>query len=140
MNVAYLDLEGLKRVGARLNTLFLRKDQVANNLTATEEGLILDARQGKILLDAINGKVAKTTATATLSADGWSASGDSYVQTVTVSGMTSATTAIVVAAPASYTVYAENMVYCSAQNADTLTFTAATQPASSLTANILMLK
>lgn len=138
--MAYLDLEGLKWVAARLNTLFVRKDQLANNLTTTEEGRALDARQGKTLQDAIDGKVAMTTATATLSSGSWSASGSNYVQSVSVSGMTSSTTAIVVAAPASYKVYAENMVYCSAQGSGTLTFTAATKPASNLTANILMLK
>ncbi len=138
--MAYLDLNGLKRVGTRLNALFVRQDKIANNVSTTAAGMVLDARQGKALQDAINGKVAKTTATATLSASGWSASGSNYVQSVTVSGMTSSTTAIIVAAPASYKVYAENMVYCSAQGSGTLTFTAATKPASNLTANILVLK
>ena len=138
--MAYLDLNGLKRVGTRLNALFVRQDKIANNVSTTAAGMVLDARQGKALQDAINGKVAKTTATATLSASGWSASGSNYVQSVTVSGMTSSTTAIIVAAPASYKVYAENMVYCNAQAAGSLTFTATVKPTSNLTVNILSLE
>ena len=57
--MAFLDLEGLKRIGQRLDTLFLRKASVANNLTTTSAGKALDARQGKALKDAINGKTAK---------------------------------------------------------------------------------
>lgn len=34
---------------------FLRKDNVANNLVTTQEGYVLDARQGKALKDEING-------------------------------------------------------------------------------------
>ena len=59
--MAYLDLEGLKHLGQRLGAVFVRKDQLANNLTTTEEGFALDARQGKALQNAVNGKVGMTT-------------------------------------------------------------------------------
>ena len=137
--MAYLDLEGLKHLGQRLGAVFVRKDQLANNLTTTEEGFALDARQGKALQDAVNGKVGMTTGTANLTTSGWSASDSSYVQTVSFSGVTASSTVIVVAAPASHTAYANNMVYCSSQSSGKLTFTATVKPTVSLSVNVMIL-
>lgn len=138
--MAYLDLSGLQHLGQRLSTVFLRKDQVVNNVTTTTSGSVLDARQGKALQDAVNGKIGMSTGTATLTTSGWTASGSNYVQTVSFSGVTSSSTVIVVAAPASHTAYANNMVYCSAQSSGKLTFTATVKPTAALTVNVMILK
>lgn len=138
--MAYLDLNGLKQVGQRVNALFVRQDKIANNLTTTSSGMVLDARQGKALQTAINGKVSMTTASVSLTTSGWSSGGDGYVQAVSVSGVTASNTVIVVAAPASHKMYANNLVYCNAQASGKLTFTATVKPTSNLTVNILILK
>lgn len=82
------------------------------------------------------GAVVMKTATASLSASGWS----SNQQTVSVSGVTASNTVIVTAAPASYEHYNECAVRCSAQGAGTLTFTCTDKPTSALTANVLILE
>ena len=76
--------------------------------------------------------VTKTTATLSTT---WS----SNQQSVTVSGVTTSNTVIVTPAPASYNMYCECGVYCSAQAANSLTFTCDEVPTSSLTVNIVIL-
>lgn len=76
--------------------------------------------------------VTKTTATLSTT---WS----SKQQSVTVSGVTTSNTVIVTPAPASYNMYCECGVYCSAQAANSLTFTCDEVPTSSLTVNIVIL-
>ena len=74
-----------------------------------------------------------TTTTATLTTSGWS----SNSQTVTVSGVTASNTVVVSPAPASYAEYSVCGVYCSAQAANSLTFTCSETPAAALTVNIM---
>lgn len=138
--MAYLDLDGLKNLNERMTELYVRKDALANNLTTTEAGLALDARQGKALQDAVNGKAAMAQGTLTLSSGGWSTGGDGYVQTVNYAGAKANNALIVAAAPGSYKAYAENMVYCNAQAAGKLTFTATVKPTVNLTVNVLSLE
>lgn len=75
------------------------------------------------------------TATATLSASGWS----SNAQTVNVAGVTADNTVIVAPAPTSVTAYGEAAVYCSAQGAGTLTFSCEDVPTADLTVNVVIL-
>ena len=75
-----------------------------------------------------------TKTTATLSTT-WS----SKQQSVTVSGVTTSNTVIVTPAPTSYNMYCECGVYCSAQAANSLTFTCDEVPTSSLTVNIVIM-
>lgn len=70
---------------------------------------------------------------ASLTVAGWS----SNSQTVTVSGVTASNTVIVSPAPASYSEYSVCGVYCSAQSANSLTFTCSETPSGALTVNIL---
>lgn len=77
----------------------------------------------------------KATATASISASGWSGN----KQTVSVAGVTADNIVIVTPAPESYQEYTECFVRCSGQGAGTLTFTCTDVPTSSLTANILIL-
>lgn len=81
------------------------------------------------------GAVAMKTATASLSASGWS----NNQQTVSVSGVNANNVVIVTAAPASYEHYNECAVRCSAQGNGTLTFTCTDKPTAALTANVLIL-
>lgn len=67
----------------------------------------------------------------TLSSTGWTASGDVYTQTATVSGVSATETAQeihVTPATASMTAYMESGVYASAQAANQITFTASEKP------------
>ena len=73
-----------------------------------------------------------TAVTATLSASGWA----NNQQTVTVTGVTADNTVIPAPAPASHAAYAENGVYCSAQAADSLTFTCDSVPSADITVNV----
>lgn len=81
------------------------------------------------------GAVVMKTATASLSASGWS----NNKQTVSVSGVMTSNTVIVTAAPASYEHYNECAVRCSAQGNGTLTFACTDKPTANLTANVLIL-
>ena len=66
----------------------ITKEKVANNLTTTEEGKALDARQGKVLYDKIEKAATTATYSATLTAAGWSASAP-YTQTASAAGVLS---------------------------------------------------
>ena len=86
--------------------------------------------------NALAGKQNKhSTAVVTLSAGGWSEEN----QTVAHPGMTANTTIIVAAAPENYDPYAKAGVYCSAQGADSLTFSCKSAPEGDLRANIMIL-
>lgn len=81
--------------------------------------------------------------TVTLSSANWTASGDVYTQTVTVSGVSATETAQeihVTPATASMTAYMESGVYASAQAANRITFTASKVPTANLTVYVLIKK
>lgn len=81
-------------------------------------------------------KISATRRTVTLSSTGWTASGDVYTQTATVSGVSATETAQeihVTPATASMTAYMEAGVYASAQAANRITFTASEKPTADLT-------
>lgn len=87
-----------------------------------------------ILYDVRN--ISATQRTVTLSSTGWTASGDVYTQTATVSGVSATETAQeihVTPATASMTAYMESGVYASAQAANQITFTASKVPTANLT-------
>lgn len=67
----------------------LSPDVIANNLTTTEEGYVLDARQGYELKELIQQKASSLYFTVTLSKDGWAAESEEapYTQTVSVEGI-----------------------------------------------------
>lgn len=84
--------------------------------------------------DTAGGKVSKTKATIALAADGWS----DNIQTVTVAGVTADNDVFVSAAPASYVAYAESMIRCTAQGANSLAFTCEEIPASAVSVNVII--
>lgn len=79
--------------------------------------------------------VGLTATTATLTSSGWS----SNTQTVTVSGVTATNTVIVSYAPSSKDAWVNADIYCSAQGANSLTFTCTTEPTVNVTANVVIL-
>lgn len=85
--------------------------------------------------------VSATQRTVTLSSTGWTASGDVYTQTATVSGVSATETAQeihITPATASMTAYMESGVYASAQAANQITFTASKVPTANLTVYALI--
>lgn len=86
-------------------------------------------------LTALGGQAKHSAVTVTLSESNWA----SNKQTVSVSGATASNTVIVSPAPASHKAYGEAGVYCSAQAADSLTFTCESVPSAALTVNITIL-
>ena len=83
--------------------------------------------------DILTTKNTKTT-TVSLTTANWTSSN---TQTVTVTGMTADAIIMVSAAPASEATYRHSGVYCSAQAANSLTFTCASIPTAAITVNIL---
>lgn len=86
-------------------------------------------------------KITPLSSTITLSSTGWTASGDVYTQTATVSGVSATETAQeihVTPATASMTAYMEAGVYASAQAANQITFTASKVPTANLTVYALI--
>ena len=85
--------------------------------------------------------ISATQRTVTLSSTGWTASGDVYTQTATVSGVSATETEQeihVTPATASMTAYMEAGVYASAQAANQITFTASKVPTANLTVYALI--
>lgn len=78
-----------------------------------------------------------TSLTATLTADGWTESGDTYTQSVSVTGMN--TTKSVVISPNSATVsdYSSAGIKATDQNTNSITFTATTLPTTDISVDIL---
>lgn len=93
-------------------------------------------RQGKALNSAIAGKASKTTATASLSASGWSGEGP-YTQAVSVSGVTASNAVVVSPAPGELRRVRRLRRLRKRQAAGKLTFTATARPAAALTVNVL---
>jgi len=101
-----------------------------NGFTVTPSG---GTAQAVTVTPSIVNNLTGTKTTATLSTT-WS----SNQQTVTVSGVTSSNYIVVSPAPASYEVYCEAGIYCSAQGSNSLTFKCDTVPSAALTVNIMI--
>ena len=72
---------------------------------------------------------------ATLSSSGWS----NNSQTITVQGVTSSNIVIVSPAPASANEYTEAQIQCTAQAANSLTFSCGTVPSDSISVNVVII-
>ena len=81
------------------------------------------------------GAVTQTTASITLNSADWS----SHAQTKTVSGVTADNTVIVSPAAASASDYAAAEILCTAQSANSLSFSCTTDPTSNISVNIVIL-
>lgn len=79
----------------------------------------------------VDGKFQYTTVS--LSSSGWDSSKQ---QTVTVNGITSDSIIVASPIPSSMNTVMESGIYCSAQGSNSLTFTCATPPSTSVTYNI----
>lgn len=80
-----------------------------------------------------------TSVTVTLTAEDWVADGDVYKQSVTVSGMTDSKSVIVNPSEASAGAYSSAGIKCSGQSANTLEFTAVSQPTEAINVDVLHL-
>lgn len=80
-------------------------------------------------------RLTKVNTTATLAVADWSSS----TQTVTVSGVKADSVVFVSPAPASASDYASAGILCTAQAADSLTFTCTTTPTNAITVNVICL-
>lgn len=100
------------------------------------------------LLKGASGKVAQAVAgedyalpqkevSVTLLASGWIGEGP-YNQTITVAGVTADNAVFPVPSPDSWSEAGEAAVYCSAQVANSLTFSASQKPTSDLSYNVLI--
>jgi hypothetical protein len=78
-----------------------------------------------------------TKTTATLSSSSWNST--SHTQSVTVSGVTTSNTVIVSPAPSDISTWVAGGVRCTAQAANSLTFTADTNPSANITVNVVIL-
>ena len=72
--------------------------------------------------------------TITLTAAGWS----DNEQTVTATGVTATNSVVISPDPASIEDYSNGVVYCSAQWANSLTFTCTTEPENDIVVNVLI--
>ena len=130
---------------------------VGHNLTAGANGIIIGANTGSnisgtdrnfdIVLNSVkynlvqeNGtiptaRLTKVNSTITLAAADWSGGS----QTVTVNGVTSTGIIFVSPDPTDQAAYTSAGIVCTAQAADSLTFTATSTPASDLMVNVVML-
>lgn len=81
------------------------------------------------------GAVTKSTASIALISTDWS----SHSQTITVTGVTADNTVIVSPASASASDYADAEILCTAQGANSLTFTCTTDPINNISVNIVIL-
>lgn len=96
----------------------------------------VNGKTGDVVLDASDvGAVSQTVATISLASTDWS----SHTQTVTVTGVTADNTVIVAPAPASAADYATAEILCTAQAANSLTFTCTTDPTNNISVNVLIL-
>lgn len=99
---------------------------VPNNTTFGTNGSILN----------VYNATKHTTATASLAVASWNSSNQ---QSATVSGVTASNLVIVSPAPASVAEWGSCGVYCSAQAANSLTFTCSKKPSAALTANVVIM-
>lgn len=70
----------------------------------------------------------------TLTSAWWSSS----TQTVTATWVTATNNVIVSPDPSSFSDYTDATIYCSAQSADSLTFTCASEPSNNITVNVMI--
>jgi hypothetical protein len=80
-----------------------------------------------------------TSVTVTLTAEGWVADGDVYKQSVAVSGMNDTKSVIANPSETSASAYSSASIKCSGQSANTLEFTAVSQPTEAINVDILHL-
>lgn len=84
-----IDEAAFLTIGTLNTALALKVDKtdIANNLTTTDEGKVLDARQGKALSDGLALKTTRLTFNATIPTSGWTLSDGLYHVTVSVTGI-----------------------------------------------------
>jgi len=113
------------------------KNTVVNDLTSTSTTSALSAAQGNALKTLVDGKAAVTSVQGTLTASGWTESGDAFTQTLGNSAITGTGDIVVSPAPDSFTDYGAAAVHATAHAAGSVTFSAAKKPGGNLTVNLI---
>lgn len=112
-------------------TLFTQWEALFNNWFKNLQDLI-NANTEAMLVSAL-----PVSVSVTLTASGWVADGGAYKQSVTVNGMNTTKSVIANPSDASASAYSGSGVKCSGQGANTLEFTAVTQPTEAITVDVL---
>lgn len=99
----------------------------------------LDGHGPEYFMSREDGAVKSVGSTVLLNNGNWTASGDKYVQTVAVGGVTATTNLVTSPAASGWEKAQENNVRCTAQAAGTLTFTADSIPDASIYFNVILL-
>lgn len=107
--------------------------------TAISEVTSVAAEANKNAADALAGVEGKQEKHVALSVTLAAASWSSNAQTVTAAGVTADNTVFVSPAPSSHTAYGEAGIICTAQAADSLTFTCESVPAADIAVNVVLL-
>ena len=128
----YLYTKSWLKVGVTADNSGWTHVWVHNGGNATNGGWLYNRPKASFASDIISAGITKTTAT--LSSSGWS----NNAQTVTVSGVTASNTVSISPDPSSYSNYVASGIYCSAQAADSLTFTCVATPTAAITVNVVI--
>ena len=104
-------------------------DSTNKKITKTINGTTTD-----VVTAATLGAAGRSKLTLTLASSSWS----NNTITVTATGVTASNDVFITPAAASVTDYAAAQIYCSAQGADSLTFTCVTAPENSITVNVMI--
>lgn len=126
-----ITINGTKVAGLGLNA-------INSNTGSTITGLLKGA--GGKVAQAVAGEdyaLPQKEVSVTLLASGWIGEGP-YNQTITVAGVTADNAVFPVPSPDSWSEAGEAAVYCSAQVANSLTFSASQKPTSDLSYNVLI--
>lgn len=99
----------------------------------------LEGHDAAYFMSREDGAVKSVGSSVLLNNGNWTASGDVYVQTVAVGGVTATTNLVTSPAASGWAKSQENNVRCTAQAAGTLTFTADSIPDTSIYFNVILL-
>ena len=112
-------------------TLFTQFTEIFNNWFNGLVGVINENTEA-MLVNAL-----PTSVKVSLTAAGWTASNGVYTQTAQVTNMSATKSVIVNPSADSVTAYSASEVRCTAQGANTLTFTAVTKPTAAISVDVL---
>lgn len=121
--------------GQTINTTYIKGLSISGKVITYTKG---NGTNGTLTVQADSGGATAAGAAAVLSASQWTASGEEYIQTVNVAGVTASSLLVAAPAEASRNEYSECGIRATGQAAGTITFTAESMPTAALTANVMV--